>query len=304
MGTRREARGSRAAALRALAERSAKGFVRHDMAVYAMALAYRGLFALLPFAVFLVAVISFLRVDAVLLWLAAQGPPGLRGPLPDLIRGLEDGILGRTQGGLLLIGIALAFWSVSMGARLLTKALNAVFEVEETRPAWKRVLASVTFAPGIALAVIAAAGLLLVTSRTIAWISRWVGLDAVFVSLWGLLRVPVALLLLSLVVSAVYRLAPDTRLTLRSVAPGALLAVALWALASLLFAFGLTLFPDYGAVYGSLGTAISLLLYLYVSAAALLLGAEVNAATRRGSSEGARPPTSSTRSRNTPEGAR
>ncbi len=63
--------------------------------------------------------------------------------------------------------------------------------------------------------------------------------------------------------------------------PGALLAVALWALASLAFAFGLALFPDYGAIYGSLGAAISLLLYLYVSASAVLLGAEVNAAMLR-----------------------
>ena len=88
--------------------------------------------------------------------------------------------------------------------------------------------------------------------------------------------------MLSLVVSAVYLFAPNTRLTLRSVAPGALLAVALWALATLAFAFGLTLLPDYGTVYGSLGGAISLLLYLYVSAAALLLGAEINAAMLRG----------------------
>ncbi len=168
-----------------------------------------------------------------------------------------------------------------MGARLLTKALNAVFEVEETRPAWKRVAASLTFAPALALAVIAAVGLMLVTSRTIAWISSWVALDEVFVFLWGVLRIPVALLLLSLVVSAVYRFAPNRHLTLRSVVPGALLAVALWALASLAFAFGLTLFPDYGAVYGSLGAAISLLLYLYVSASAVLLGAEVNAAMLR-----------------------
>ena len=90
-----------------------------------------------------------------------------------------------------------------------------------------------------------------------------------------------ALLLLSLVVSLVYRFAPNARLTLRSVAPGAILAVALWALASAAFAVGLRLFPDYGAVYGSFGAAISLLLYLYVSAAALLLGAEVNAAALR-----------------------
>jgi membrane protein len=164
---------------------------------------------------------------------------------------------------------------------VLTKALNAVFEVEETRPAWKRVAASLTFAPALALTVIAGVGLMLVTSRAMAWISSWAGLDAVFVFLWGLLRVPVALLLLSLVVSVVYRFAPSKRLTLRSVVPGALLAVALWALASLAFAFGLTLFPDYGAVYGSFGAAISLLLYLYVSAAAVLLGAEVNATMQR-----------------------
>jgi membrane protein len=62
------------------------------------------------------------------------------------------------------------------------------------------------------------------------------------------------------------------------VVPGAFLAVALWALASLAFAFWITIFPDYRAAYGSLGAAISLLLYLYVSAAALLLGAEINAA--------------------------
>ena len=70
---------SRGRELWALAERSVQAFARHGMAVYAMALAYRGLFALLPFAVFLVAMLSFLRVDAVLLWLAEQGPPGLTG---------------------------------------------------------------------------------------------------------------------------------------------------------------------------------------------------------------------------------
>ncbi|CAN5527547.1 hypothetical protein BH24ACT21_BH24ACT21_14950 [soil metagenome] len=137
--------------LRALAESSVKNFIRHDMAVYAMALAYRGLFALLPFAVFLAAVLSFLRVDALLVWLAEHGPPGLRGRFPELIEGLEDGILGQTQGGLLLAGIVLAFWSVTMGARIFTKALNAVYEVRETRPAWKRIPASVALAPALVL---------------------------------------------------------------------------------------------------------------------------------------------------------
>jgi membrane protein len=75
----------------------------------------------------------------------------------------------------------------------------------------------------------------------------------------------------------------------RAVVPGALLAVALWALASLAFALGLALFPDYGAVYGSFGAAISLLLYLYVSAISVLLGAEVSAAMLDGPSGAEKP---------------
>lgn len=264
--------------LRALAERLVKNSIRHNMAIYSMALAYRGLFAILPFVILMAAVLSFLRIDAILIWLSEQGPPGLSGQFPALIEGLEDGVLGQTQGGLLALGIALAFWSVTMGARILTKALNEVYEVRETRPAWKRIGASLALAPTLALAVIVAVGLMLVTSRTTVWISSWLGLDGVFVFLWSLLRIPIALLLLALVVSAAYRFAPNKHLTLRSLIPGALLAVTLWALASLAFAFVLPLFPDYGAVYGSLGAAISLLLYLYISAIAVLLGAEFNAA--------------------------
>ena len=95
-----------------------------------------------------------------------------------------------------------------MGARLLTRALNAVFEVEETRPAWKRAAVFLTFAPGLAVAV--SVGLLHFTSGAMAWLAGWVGLHAAFVSLWTWLRVPMALVLLTLVVAAVYRFAPNS----------------------------------------------------------------------------------------------
>jgi membrane protein len=268
--------------LRWVIERAVRTFARHDMAVYAMALAYRGLFALFPFAVFLVAVVSFLRVDAVLGWLAEQGHPGLRGRVPQPVESLLGQVLGQDHGGLLFAGIVLAFWSVSMGARLLSKALNAVLEVEETRPPWKRVVSSLTFAPGLAFAGVTAVALMLLTSRTATWLAGWVGLDEAFVFLWTLLRWPVALLLLALVVAAVYRYAPDANLPFRSVLPGATVAVLSWGLASLAFSFFLGVFPYHGATYGGLGTAITLLLYLYFSAAVLLFGAELNAQLRTG----------------------
>ncbi len=136
--------------LRGAIERSVRSFARHEMTVYATALAYRGLFALFPFAIFLVAVVSFLRVDAVLGWLAEQGPPGIRGEIPQPIASLLEEAFGQDHGWLLLVGIALAFWSVSISALFLTKALNAVFEVQETRPPWKRIASSLTFAPSFA----------------------------------------------------------------------------------------------------------------------------------------------------------
>jgi membrane protein len=244
--------------VRELAERSARSFARHDMAVYTMALAFRALLALFPFALFLVSLVGFLRLDDVLGWLARWGPAGLRPPEP--VGRFLGQILNQDRGGLLSFGIVLALWSVSMGARLLTRALNAVFEVEETRPAWKRAVVSLTFAPGLALAGAVSVGLLLFTSRAMAWLAGWVGLDAAFVSLWTWLRVPVALVLLALVVAAVYRFAPNADLPFRSVAPGAALATLSWALASLAFSLYLSVSPGFGAAYGSLGAAISLLL--------------------------------------------
>lgn len=278
--------GARHRKLRGLIERSVRSFAWHDMGVYATALAYRGLFSLVPFTMFLVALVSFLRIDAALEWLTEQGPPGIRGEVPQPVESLLEQALGQDHGWLLLVGIALAFWSVSIGALFLTKALNAVFEVRETRPPWKRVVSSLTFAPGLALAAVAAVTLMLVTSRAAAWIAGWVGLDEAFVVLWTLLRWPTALLLLALVVAAVYRYAPNVDLTFLSVLPGAVVAVLSWALASLAFSFFLTVFPAHGAAYGGLSTAISLLLYLYFSAAVLLFGAELNAELRRDAPKG------------------
>lgn len=262
-----------------LAERSVRNFARHDMAVYAMALAYRGLLALLPFTLFLVSMLGLLRADAILAWLAEQGPSGLRWQFPEpVVNWLTEQLHGQEAGDFLSVGLLVTFWSVSMGAQLLTKALNIVFEVDETRPAWKRFASYIIVAPVLTLVGSVAVALMLVTSRALTWFSWWANLGGSFVFLWGLLRVPVALVLLALVVSIVYRYVPSANLLFRAVAPGAALAVVLWALASLAFSLFLSITPDYGAAYGSLGAAISLVLYLYISAAVVLLGAEVNAA--------------------------
>ena len=181
-------------------------------------------------------------------------------------------------GDLLLFGVALALWSISALAGTLTEAFNAAYEVPETRRWWKVSALSLAFGPVIALMVIVSVGLMLIGPDLVERISELVGLDEVFVSLWGWLRFPIALLLLAVVLSLVYRFGPDAKQRFRTVVLGAALAVVLWAISSVAFSFYLANFANYGVTYGSLGAAVGLLFYLYLSASVALLGAEVNAA--------------------------
>src|SRR3712207_3296541 len=122
---------------------------------------------------------------------------------------------------------------------------------------------------------------MLIGPQVAEWIARLAGLDDEFVALWSWLRVPVALFLLAVALSVVYHLVPNAARRFRFATPGAVLAVGLWAIASLAFSFYLANFAGRGLTYGSLGTAIGLLFYLYLSACVVLFGAEVNAAIYR-----------------------
>jgi membrane protein len=275
-----------------LSKRSIGSFFEHRMPTYAEQLSYRGLFGLFPFIILVFALLAVLQLDAVFdrLIEAAMGAPPQQIPEP-LEPVAEEGraqtqFLGplieqaREQegGGLLSFGIVISLWSVSAVAFSLTEALNAVCGVQETRSRRKRFAYVLVFGPFLALAFIVACGLMLIGPHVAGWLAGLAGLDEAWVALWAWLRFPVALLVLAAVVSVVYRFVPDTDRSFWSATPGALFAVIARAIASLGFSFYLANFADRGLTYGSLGTAVGLLFYLYLSASVVLLGAEINAA--------------------------
>ncbi|MDX6380843.1 MAG: rane protein [Rubrobacteraceae bacterium] len=259
--------------------RSIRGFLEHDMPTYSAALAYRALFALFPFFAFLVALLGLLDIGGFFEWLINQTHSALQAQYANRTEQLLRQGLYQAQGaGLISSVIIIAVWSVSGGVRSLTKALNTIHGVGESRPAWKRVVLQAFFALGLAVTIILATALLLIGPRLVEWIVGLVGLDEVFVSLWSWLRLPVALVLIMLAVSVLYWVVPNVDHPYRLITPGAALAVIVWVIASLGFAYYVSNFANYSVVYGSLGAAIALLLYFYISAAVLLLGAEVNVA--------------------------
>ncbi len=253
-----------------------KEFLDDEMPTYAAALAYQGLFSLFPFLLFLIALLGFLHLPEFFDWLREQAAYVLPGQALEQVNPIIDQLQQR-QGGLLSVGIVVALWSSSAAVRSLMNALNAAYDVREARPVWKRVPLSLLYTLGLAVMLMLVTALMILGPQVMGWIAERIGLQDYVVVLWSLLRWPVMVLLMMMAVAVIYYATPNVKQKFRFITPGSVLAVVAWVAASLAFGFYVKNFADYNARYGSVGAIIVLLLYFYISAAVLLLGAELNA---------------------------
>ena len=268
--------------------RTVKEFIDDEMSTYASALAYQMLFSLFPFILFLIALIGFLHLPDFFTWLREESAVVLPPQALEQVNPVIDQ-LQQSKGGLLSVGIVIALWTASAGVRLMMSAMNAAYDVVEGRPIWKRFPLSIFYTIGIAGMLLAAAGLMVLGPQVMGWLAGQVGLEDFVVTLWTILRWPVIVLLLMVAVAVMYYVMPDVKQKFRFITPGSVLAVVVWIVASLGFGFYVKTFADYNAMYGSIGAIIVLLLYFYISAAVLLLGAEMNAVIEHMSAEGKNP---------------
>lgn len=266
-------------------KRTAKEFSDDDMSTYAAALAYRALFSIFPFVLFLMAVLGFLNLPDFFDWLRDQAAMVLPPMALEQVNPVIDQ-LQQSQGGLLSFGILLALWTASIGVRSLMNAMNKAYDVREGRPSWKLFILSVLYTIGIAIMLLLAAGFMTLGPQVMTWLAAQIGLEEMLVILWSWLRWPVAILLLMLAVALIYYVMPDVEQEFRFITPGSAVAVIVWLAASVGFGIYVQNFADYNATYGSIGAIIVLLLYFYITAAVLLLGAELNAVIEHLSVEG------------------
>jgi membrane protein len=271
-----------------IVRKTATDFIDDELPTYASALAFQLFFSLFPFLLFLIALIGVLDAQPIFDWLHQQAEL----VLPRDALGLVDPVIAQLQTqqvGLFSIGILLALWTSSAAVRSTMAAMNRAYGVEDGRPAWKLVPLSLLYTVAIAAALLLAAALMVLGPQAMNWLAMQVGLEETVVLLWAWLRWPLAVLMLVLVVAAVYYLAPDVKQEFRFITPGSILAVVVWIVASLGFGYYAQNFADYNATYGSIGAIIVFLLYLYISSAVLLLGAELNAVIEHLAHEGKEP---------------
>lgn len=184
-----------------------------------------------------------------------------------LIREVTD----RRRPGTLSVGVIFALWAASSGVAALMGGLNTMYDVEERRPWWKRrLVALVVLAVGATLLVLSTAAFI----PTAAWLEER-GLWAP----WSFARWPLGFLLLTGTAWMAYAFLPagNERPSGRKSLLGAVVASALWIVATLLFRLYIAGFGRYSRVYGAVGAVIVLLIWFYIAALAVLVGGELAA---------------------------
>ena len=259
---------------------TARRFLRHDGMVWASAISFSGLFALFPFLIFLTALAGTFGNSTEALNFVSLSLARLPVEVADTLRPVISEVVGGGKGGILTLSMLATLWTAGSGVEALRDALNKAYDVEQPRSFWLRRLQG-------AIIVIAAALVILFTmSGTVflplLWepLTAWLDIRDASLRVIGLVQGGVAMLLVLTGITLIYRFLPNVPQRLAGVVPGMLLAGLLWF--ALLFGFSwyLSSFGRFAVVYGSLGGIVITLLFFYLSAATLILGAEFNAAIR------------------------
>jgi membrane protein len=253
-------------------------------------LSYYFLLALFPLLLFLITLFGYL--DGAGSQLRHKLISYLGTVMPDsavhLVVVTIDQVTNARGGGKLSFGLVAALWAASSGLNALAQALNAAYDVAETRPWWKVRLISMALTVVMAVLIVAALLIVLYGGRLGHFLATFIHEGHAFSAAWKLLQWPIALAFVFIAFSLIYQFAPNVSAKRRSgrlpasdyrrrwLSPGEVIAVTLWLLVSLGFRLYLHFFNSYSATYGSLGALIILMLWFYLTGAAILLGGEIN----------------------------
>lgn len=273
--------GMRGMRVRDLVRRAVADFLRDDMPTYAAAVAFHLFLSLFPFILFLLALLSFLDLQGLFEAMVAQGRLALPSQAMGAVEDVIEEISRRPRGGILSFGIVASVGISAVGMQAVMNALNQAYDVEETRPLHARWGYSLLYTLGFTALVVVATAMMVIGPQLASRLADFLGLEGVVVEAWQCLRFPVALGLAMLAVSLVYYFAPNLEQSFNLTSVGSVLAVLLWAVASVGFQLYVRNFGFYDLTYGSIAAVIVLLLYIFISAMILLFGGELNAELER-----------------------
>ena len=265
-------------------KRTVREFMGDNLTDWAAALTYYAVMSLFPMLIVLVALLGIVGQESTITTttdsLRSAGltdvAKNVEGPLNEIVRNKGG------AGALLGIGLLGSLWSASGWVGAFTRAMNRIYDVREGRPFWKlrplQVVITLATVLLISLVLIA-----VVVSGPIARaVGTAVGVGDTAVTVWGIAKWPVLLVVLMAMLAGLYYIAPNVRQPrLRWITPGGIVAVITWILASAGFGLYVSNFGSYGKTYGTLGSVITFLVWLWLSNLALLFGGELDSELER-----------------------
>jgi membrane protein len=283
--------------IRQLARKVIAGINEDNLIGRAAELAFNFVLAVFPLFIFLLSVLGLfaarggvLRRD-LFVYVYQVLPPAASQVIGDTLRE----VMQNASNGKLTFGILLTIWFASGGMSSMMSALNGVYEVRETRSWWKGRAISFVLTVAISFLIIAALVVVLSGGYLANMIGNYFGLQYAAVVTWKVAQILIAIAFVTLSFSLIYYFAPDLEEQhWYWITPGSVFGVLLWIGASFGFRAYLHFFNTYSRTYGSLGAVMILLMWLYVTGFAFLMGGEINAkiehaAARRGHPEAKAP---------------
>lgn len=239
-------------------------------------IAFRTLFSIFPFLIFLTALAGFFGTEeqakTAVDFLLGVAPETLVKPLAGEI----TSILTVPRADLLSLAALLTIWSAMAGVDSVRVGLNRAYDLKDTRPGWFIYLIDILFVVASA-AIFLAFSILIVLLPLALRFAATHGIEtaAQFTSLQQM-RIPLSLLLIFLGVLASHVALPARRLPLRRILPGVLLTVIVWGVLALGFSWWVLEFNSFTSTYASLSGLFAAMFFLYLAALVLILGGEVN----------------------------
>lgn len=266
--------------IKELAKRVYQGLSNDYLLDRASALAYNFILALFPLMLFLLALFGMFASHSAPMRTNLFNYLGQVLP-PDAAQVISKTLTEVTKnagGAKLTIGILLTLWFASGGMASMISGLNGVYEVQDNRNFFKVRLTAMGLTVAISFLIITALVAILTGDFVASYLGSHVGLGISAVITWHVMQIALALLFVIVSFSIIYYWGPDLEEQhWYWITPGALTGVLLWVAASFGFRLYLHFFNSYSKTYGSLGAAMILLMWLYMTGFSFLIGGEINA---------------------------
>jgi membrane protein len=249
----------------------------------ASSLAYNFMLAIFPATIFLFTLIPYIPIKHFqdqLLNLLAQVMPG------DAFKAFQatiTEIIKKPNGGLFSFGFLTTLFFATNGVNRLMQAFNKSSLIKETRTYLRRRWVALVLTIVISMSMLVAVGIMIAGHKILIFLQHhfYSKAQAWFVAI-ALLKWIIVIIIFFVTVSLLYRYGPAHKQRWKFMSPGSILATGLAILTSLGFTFYINNFASYNKIYGSIGTLIVMMIWLYLNSLIILIGFELNASIELG----------------------